>query len=336
MTSQNVEIYSSVCFVEKESDRKMTKEHIFRAGLDVALFVESVKGKAKGISIPKSLPVEIGGFRIDKSPNYEFYLSHGERLRTILDLDPGLLDEVPDISYPISVLYVETSIKGKDSVEAEDVADDDFEDLEAMMRLFKMGDVYISRNRLIGTKFGEGMTGWYMYNRPIRTKPERLYHRHNYLVSDTDLDGFRQYFCNYWEIVRSRPKRIYNAIKRFSASYAERSSADRLLELVIAMESLFGDRSDSITYKLALRTSCFLYPPGKDRKETFEKVRSAYGDRGGIIHGDRLEAKYTDEEIDDIEELIRKAINKFLEYDVNGKRISSVEELDSILFFENE
>ena len=309
----------------------MTEIYVFRASLETGFYVESVKGRAQRLSIPKQLPVEFGPFRLDRSPNSEFYLAHAGHLG-IESVD----EPVPDEDYPISVLYVETNIKVKDDEDPEAAADEIFEELEAMLRLFQMGNVSIRRNLLLGRDFGRGELTWFIFERPIRSKPEPLYHRYPYLIDDTVLHNFRQYFSRYWKTVHRKPKRIYNALHRFSSSYEERASADRLLELVIALESLFGGKGDSTTYKLALRASCFLYPPGKDRQEVFEKIKRTYGDRSGLIHGDRLYPRYTDKEIDDIEDLLRKAINKFLEYDVNGTRLYSEADLDNLLFFRNQ
>lgn len=105
---------------------------------------------------------------------------------------------------------------------------------------------------------------------------------------------------------------------------------------MVALESLFGGGADSIAYKIALRGSCFLYPPGKDRQEAFRRIKKAYEDRSKLTHGVSIHPRYTDKEIDTIEDLLRKAINKFLEYDVSGTRISSEEDLDNLLFFGNQ
>ena len=336
VVSPAVASYSGVCFVEKESGWEMAVTYVFRAGIETGFYVESVKGRMQGLSIPKQLPVEFGPFRIDRSPNSEFYLDQGESGREVFGWDGLSWDELPDRDYPISVLYVETNIKVEDGEDPEAAADEIFEELEAIMRLFRMGNVSIRRNFSLGRDFGTGKLTWFIFDRPIRSKPRPLYNRYQYLMDDTVLQNFREYFSRYWKTVHSKPKRIYNAIRRFSSSYEEREPADRLLELVIALESLFGGKGDSTTYKVALRASCFLYPSGRDRKETFKKISRAYDDRSRLIHGDRLHPEYTDEEIDIIEELLRKAINKFLEYDVNGKRISSEEDLNSILFFGNE
>jgi hypothetical protein len=232
------------------------------------------------------------------------------------------------------VLYVETNVKVKDGEDPEADADGIFEDLEAMLRLFRIGNVSIRRNLLLGRYSETGQPMWYIFERPIKPKPEPLYHRHLYLMDDDVLRQFEQYFSRYWEIVRRKPKRIYNALRRFSSSYEERVSSDRLVELIIALESLFGGKGDSTTYKVALRASCFLYPRGKDRQEAFKRIGKAYDDRSRLIHGEKLQPRYTDEEIDTIEDLLRKAINKFLEYDVTGTRIPSEKDLDNLLFLE--
>jgi len=315
----------------------MTKTYIFRASLETAFYVESVKGRMQRLSIPKRLPIEFGPFHLDRSPNSEFYfaqLGSGE-------LPPGVESvdgPPPNQDYPNSVLYVETSIEVEDREDPEAPADEIFEDLESMLRSFQIGNVSLRRNLSVGTDFGSGDLVWvaFVFSRPIKPKPEPLYHGRPYLMDDDVLYQFKQYFSRYWETVRHKPKRIYNALRRFSSSYEERVSSDRLVELIIALESLFGGKGDSTTYKVALRASCFLHPPGKDRQEAFEKIGKAYDDRSRLIHGEKLHPRYTDGEIDAIEDLLRKAINKFLEYDVTGTRISSDKDLDNLLFFRNQ
>ena len=48
---------------------------------------------------------------------------------------------------------------------------------------------------------------------------------------------------------------------RFSSSYEKRDPADRLVDLVIALEALFGDSGDSsnLRYKLAMRGASWLH-----------------------------------------------------------------------------
>jgi hypothetical protein len=307
----------------------MRKTYIFRGGLEAEFYVESVKGRAVRIIYPK-LPIEFGPFRLDWSPNSEFYLDElgGGFNEGVFSMDV----QRPYKDYPNSTIYVETKIEVEDGEDVEIVADEIFEELEAMLRLFQVGNVYIGRNMVVGTYFEKGKLTWYGY--VFKPKPEPLYQRQRYLINDAILEGFKKYFSRYWETVHSKPKRIYSAIRRFSSSYEKRVSSDRLIELVIGLESIFGDGADSIAYKIALRVSCFIYPPGEDRKRAFTSIKRAYEDRSKIIHGVRSEAKYK-EEIDDIEDLLRKAINKLLEWEVNGTRISSVEELDNILFFSN-
>ena len=315
----------------------MTKTYMFRAGLETAFYVESVKGRMQGFSIPKRLPIEFGPFHLDRSPNAEFYmagLGYGDLPPDIESLD----GPPPNQDYPNSVLYVETSIDVEDREDPEAPADDIFEDLESMLRSFQIGNVSLRRNLSIGADFGSGDLMWFAFvvSRPIKPKTEPLYYRRPYLIDDDILDAFKQYFSHYWKTVCRKPRRIYTALRRFSSSYEERGSPDRLLELIIALESLFGGKGGSTTYKVALRASCFLYPSGKDRQEAFGKIKRAYDDRSRLIHGDRLHPRYTDEEIDVIEDLLREAINRFLEYDVNGFRLSSEEDLDNVLFFKNQ
>jgi len=117
------------------------------------------------------------------------------------------------------VLYVETTIAVKDDEDPEAAADEIFEELEAIMRLFQCGNVSLRRNLSMGTWLsGELMWMALVFSRPIRSKPEPLYHRFPYLIDDVVLDNFRQYLSRYWETVHRKPERIYNALYRFSSS----------------------------------------------------------------------------------------------------------------------
>ena len=168
---------------------------------------------------------------------------------------------------------------------------------------------------------------------PPKAKPATLYRRGAYRLDDETLGKFIDFFNRYWDIIHQKPQPLYNAMSRFSSSYEKRTLADRLVELVIALEALFGDRSNSLTYKIAIRCSSLLYPPGETRVKVFKAIKKVYADRSAIVHGERLDSKYSDEEIDQLEDYIRRSILNFLEQYTKGNLITSSEELDQLLFF---
>ena len=303
----------------------MGETYLVRAELEFGWDFEKGEDE-KSPKTLKQLPIEFGPFRLDWSPNSEFYL-----------MDLGWLepdykgDSHPDWEYPVSLLYIETKVEGQ---HPERAADDILELLEAMLRLFQEGDVYLRRHEhMWNLKDGTPEVVISIRHRPIKSEPATLYRRGAYRMDDETLGKFIDFFNCYWNIIHQKPQPLYNAMSRFSSSYEKRTLADRLVELVIALEALFGDRSDSLTYKIALRCSSLLYPPGETRKKVFKAIKEVYADRSAIVHGGRLDSKYSNEKIDQLEDYIRRSIPKFLEQYKKGNPLTSGEELDELLFF---
>lgn len=291
---------------------------------------DSEKGEDKESLRRLTLPIEFGPFRLDWSPNSGFYL-----------MDLGWIEpdskgnSYPDWEYPVSLLYVESETEVHSGQHPESAADDILEQLEAMLRLFQEGDVYLRRHEHMW-HFKERIPepAIFFRYRPLKSEPATLYSRGAYKLDDETLGKFIGFSNCYWDIIHQKPQPLYNAVYRFSSSYEKRTLADRLVELVITLEALFGDGSDSLTYKIALRCSSLLYPPGETRKEVFKAIKKVYADRSAIVHGKRLDSKYSNEEIGRLEDYIRRSMLKFLEQYKKGNPITSGEELDELLFFE--
>lgn len=76
------------------------------------------------------------------------------------------------------------------------------------------------------------------------------------------------------------------AMERFRIIYEREKEEDRLINLFIALESLFLKSEAELNYRLALNISCYLYNTYDERKQNFDKIKKAYGMRSKIIHGD--------------------------------------------------
>ena len=244
----------------------------------------------------------------------------------------------PHQDYPNSTIYVETKIEtteGSDS-NVEEKADEVYEQLEAMLRLFSPGDIFLRRNITVGMRLKgeEFMWGVFVDYRPIKPKPEPLYQREPYKLGDEPLRQFREFFSQYWDVVYQKRQPIYSALYRFSSSYERRVLPDRLIELMIAMEALFGDK-EYHRYKIPLRCACMLYPPGTARKEAFTTIRSFYDERSAILHGGKLELQpNTRTKVGQFEGYVRQSIVKFLELHKGGYTTRTGADLDDLLFFE--
>jgi hypothetical protein len=111
------------------------------------------------------------------------------------------------------------------------------------------------------------------------------------------------------------------AIKRFASAVGELEIADRILDVMIALEALYSDSSGDITYKLAIRIPAFL---SINRHYTFflsKFVKEIYKVRSGLVHGslDEKEFKlningvdFTSQSAEILESITRSSIKRFL------------------------
>lgn len=99
------------------------------------------------------------------------------------------------------------------------------------------------------------------------------------------------------------------ALRRFNSAY-HGELEDRLIDQMIAFESLYIADDKELRYKLALRTAFLL---GKKRAKTFEDMKKAYDLRGQIVHGNKpVDRPRLEETIPKTEDYLRRSICKFL------------------------
>jgi hypothetical protein len=308
----------------------MCKKYIFRAGIEWNTEYFDDVNRPK---VPACFPMELGPFHLAMSPNSTYY---GAQMGWLQEHAYSSIDgPPPDQNYPNSLIFAETPINVEsDSGNEEALADVIFEQLEAMFRIFLPGDLYVRRSLSIGMNLKEDSLVWgaYVFSRPIKPKPEILYDRIPYLLNDETMLKFKKFFDQYWVIIHEKRQPIYNASFRFNSSYERRTLSDRVIELMIAMEALFGD-NEYQRYKIPLRSACLLYSPGQNRKSAFKKVRDLYDQRSSIVHTGKLDIESENNEIVDwFEDYTRKAIVKFLELHNGGSPITSGPQLDDLLF----
>lgn len=83
--------------------------------------------------------------------------------------------------------------------------------------------------------------------------------------------------------------RLKNAVEFFNRANDTHWVVLKITMLFIALESLFSDTKDEISYKIRLRTAFFLYPENKERrKQIFELLKIGYDIRSKFLHGSEL------------------------------------------------
>lgn len=108
---------------------------------------------------------------------------------------------------------------------------------------------------------------------------------------------------------KKEPDNLSIALRRFNSSY-HGELEDRLIDQMIAFESLYIGDDKELGYKLALRTAFLL---GRGGAKIFSNMKKAYALRGQIVHGNKPVA---DSELEQIipltEEYLRQSIRRFL------------------------
>ena len=281
-----------------------------------------------GVEFPSldKLPVEIGPFTIDQSPNVRLYLED------IGLIEPGRVDwRNRDWQFPVSWLYVQGKVTASGSTNLQQQTDDCFELLECLFRLYQPGKVAIQRHDWIGeVKEREVKPIIPFHLRPIKPLPSALYGVSSFPLDDDFLDCFVQFFNSYWGILKGASPPLSTALTRFSSSYERRRLSDRLIDLITALEALFGDGDpSSVTYKVSARCAGWLHPPGGERYRKFCVVKALYSTRSKILHG----RQYQDpcqKKVEQLECIVRQSIMKFLDTvksDGNAPRGNRIDEI---------
>ena len=102
---------------------------------------------------------------------------------------------------------------------------------------------------------------------------------------------------------------VNRALTRFDSAY-DGELKDRIVDQMIAFESLYIVDDKELGYKLALRTAFLL---GRQRAKIFSDMKKAYTLRGQIVHGNKqVERSELERIIPKTEEYLRQSIRRFL------------------------
>jgi hypothetical protein len=116
---------------------------------------------------------------------------------------------------------------------------------------------------------------------------------------------------------------VDTALRRFSSSYYG-GAEDRLIDQMIAFESLYIGDNKELRYKLALRTAFLL---GENKENVFDDMKKAYDLRSQIVHGNEpVDKSKLEETIPKTEEYLRQSIRKFLSLLSQGYSLKKLRE----------
>jgi len=117
---------------------------------------------------------------------------------------------------------------------------------------------------------------------------------------------------------------LFEALSRFHSAYHGNPN-DRLIDQMIAFESLYIGDDKELGYKLALRTAFLLTTDEDDRKVILNDMKKAYELRGHIVHGSKkVDTSKLEEIFPKTEEYLRQSIRKFLKLLASGYSLDAL------------
>lgn len=136
-------------------------------------------------------------------------------------------------------------------------------------------------------------------------------------------------FCNrHIAALRSASKDVQLANRRFNFIYDRDIVEDALVDLVVALESLFlEEETAELGYRMAMRVAGLLHETGAERQTTFELIHKAYQTRNRIVHGGVPPLKITvhgepiefEKFVSLVEDHVRQSIRKVLAMNLSRK-----------------
>jgi hypothetical protein len=131
---------------------------------------------------------------------------------------------------------------------------------------------------------------------------------------------------------RSKDKHFNVAVDRLHFSVSRLRPQDRLIDLIIAMEAIFGDNEGASTYKIAMRAAVFLGDNPMHRKSIADTIKRAYQERSALVHGGKNESNAVMAQLTgQVHGLVRDALRQISEQLFEGKRIPSPIDFDWLL-----
>ena len=205
------------------------------------------------------------------------------------------------------------------------------------LRLFKSGPVS-SRMVLFESKPSPSLLQWFdLYDVTFGEGEECL------KLERTEIETFRSFWARirkflYQDVQSMGP--IGVALTRFESSYSRRYLVDKLLDLIIAMEALFGKDSE-LSFRISQRAALLLFADADEESkiECQDTIRTLYKKRNKIVHGGSF-PEVTFDEIRKLKEYVRKGITVIVSLwqksacdDIQAFHKALRKELDKIVFF---
>ncbi|MBD1805602.1 hypothetical protein H6F98_09095 [Microcoleus sp. FACHB-SPT15] len=132
------------------------------------------------------------------------------------------------------------------------------------------------------------------------------------------------------------PVPLQTAVDRVNFAAERNRPDDQLLDLLIAMEAIFGDSQGAIGYKIRLRCAVFVENDYEERSRISKLINDAYSRRSALVHGGKSKSMgtlklTTDEIVKKLLVLIRRSINLIIKRLLSGENVPNGQEFDKML-----
>lgn len=153
-------------------------------------------------------------------------------------------------------------------------------------------------------------------------------------LNNVELEKFKKLFLAYEQT--QRPSNFEKAIKRFNSALKERDIEDKIIDLAITLEHLFGDPDkEDTSYKLRKRAALLLAQDIKEHDKIVDLIKKAYEYRSSIVHGNNPKPLAQDD-LDSLIEVIRKSLCVYLSLLPELKNIKGIiNQLEKSVFYSN-
>jgi len=232
--------------------------------------------------------VLIGKYRIRELSEWEMQqlIAHGYSLGSFFSPEFGDIE----IKYCVEIIVRVPKSRSPDLKAIESFV--------AVLRLFKRGNVKHScilyYPRIWRTSLGMSIKYRSELDFPLK-----------YVLSIDDVDKLNSFMQEFSGIEDRLPNPVKFAIRWFNKSYEEREALDRLLDLAIALEVLFG-----VSDRLDLYVPHFISSSKEERIKISKAIKELRKIRGSIVHRGYYSVER--EFVDYIEDVTRSCISKFI------------------------
>ena len=103
-------------------------------------------------------------------------------------------------------------------------------------------------------------------------------------LNQSDIKPFKEFYCNYVSMSSEKNKKFANALRWLSQASIRKLKDDRFLDYVIALESLYVEGNEEVSYRISMRSAHFLGANKHERNRIFHLMRTAYKIRSVMVH----------------------------------------------------